>query len=93
MYETSLLQAASAPCSPPLDETHQFFDWMRADGAMAVRFGERQCPGCGVQSVGAQSRAKNPVIEIPTVKWMEGGLLVARPSRGLPPRDQLSIGN
>ena len=34
-----------------------FFDWMRADGAMTVRFGERQCPGCGVQSVGAQSRA------------------------------------
>ena len=39
------------------------------------------------------SQAKNPVIEIPTVKWKEGGLLVARPSRGLPPRDQLSIGN
>ena len=37
-------------------------------------------------------QAKNPVIEIPTVKWKEGGLLVARPSRGLPPRDQLSIG-
>ena len=35
----------------------EFFDWMRADGAMTVRFGERQCPGCGVQSVGAQSRA------------------------------------
>ena len=91
---------AVAPC------LHQFFDWMRADGAMTVRFCERQCPGCGVQSVGAQSRAaawcsclfqvnkpKNPVIEIPTVKWKEGGLLVARPSRGLPPRDQLSIGN
>ncbi len=86
----------------------KFFDWMRADGAMTVRFGERQCPGCGVQSVQlVRSRAqllgavvcskrtsqKNPVIEIPTVKWKEGGLLVARPSRGLPPRDQLSIGN
>ena len=34
-----------------------------------------------------------PQIEIPTVKWKEGGLLVARPSRGLPPRDQLSIRN
>ena len=33
------------------------------------------------------------MIEIPTVKWKEGGLLVARPSRGLQPRDQLSIGN
>ena len=67
---------------------------MRADGAMTVRFCERQCPGCGVQSVGAQSRAaawcsclfqvnkpKNPVIEIPTVKWKEGGLLVRQ---GLP---------
>ena len=39
------------------------------------------------------NKPKNPVIEIPTVKWKEGGLLVARPSRGLPPRDQLSIGN
>ena len=39
------------------------------------------------------NKPQNPVIEIPTVKWKEGGLLVARPSRGLPPRDQLSIGN
>ena len=39
------------------------------------------------------NKPKNPVIEIPTVKWKEDGLLVARPSRGLPPRDQLSIGN
>ncbi len=39
-----------------------------------------------------ENKPKNPVIEIPTVKWKEGGLLVARPSRGLPPRDQLSIG-
>ena len=73
-------------------------------GSMQVPL--RPSPGCGVQSVGVQSRAaawcscffqvnkpKNPVIEIPTVKWKEGGLLVARPSRGLPPRDQLSIGN
>ena len=81
-----------------------FFLLDDADGAFMAS--ERPSPGCGVQSVGAQSRAaawcsclfqvnkpKNPVIEIPTVKWKEGGLLVARPSRGLPPRDQLSIGN
>ena len=29
------------------------------------------------------NKPKNPVIEIPTVKWKEGGLLVARPSRAL----------
>ena len=33
------------------------------------------------------------MIEIPTVKWKEGGLLVARPSRGLRPYDQPSVGN
>ena len=43
--------------------------------------------------VPSEQAKKTPVIEIPTVKWKEGGLLVARPSRGLPPRDQLSIGN
>ena len=45
--------------------------------------------------VPSEQAKKNPVNEIPTVKWKEGGLLVARPSRGLPPRDQLelSIGN
>ncbi len=40
-----------------------------------------------------REQAKNPVIEIPTVKWKEGGLLVARPSRGLTPCDQPSVGN
>ncbi len=39
------------------------------------------------------NKPKNPVIEIPTVKWKEGGLLVARPSRGLPAYDQPSVGN
>ncbi len=43
--------------------------------------------------VPSEQAKKKPVIEIPTVKWKEGGLLVARPSPGLPPRDQLSIGN
>ena len=67
---------------------------MRADGAMSFRLLGRTSPWCSVQSVGAQSRAaawcsclfqvnkpKNPVIEIPTVKWKEGGLLVRQ---GLP---------
>ncbi len=44
----------------PESHTHrggQFFDWMLARGPMAARFCERPYPGCGVQSVGAQSRA------------------------------------
>ena len=68
-----------------------FFDWMMAEEPWPPVFCERPSPVCGVQSVGAQLRAaalirgsclfqvnepENSVIEIPTVKWKEGGLLV-----------------
>ncbi len=86
-----------------------FIGWL-AEGADGLPFAreamslvQRSISWCAVaRSCSWQSsclfqvnKPKNPVIQIPTVKWKESGfkLLVARPSRGLPPCDQPSVGN